>query len=135
MKRSPSPCALLLILPLVISTSGGSSRPAAKTPSKYPAAKNRETSRIILRGKVVEGQEKSRGPGESPEPEEEVDLTQHGHSDRISAFSYSADGKNIVTGSRDGTVKLWDAETGKEIKTFTIGHTVARTHLAQEEFR
>jgi WD40 repeat protein len=30
----------------------------------------------------------------------------------------SADGKRALSGSDDGTVKLWDVDSGKELKTF-----------------
>ena len=32
-------------------------------------------------------------------------------------LAWSKDGKHILTGSSDSTLKLWDAKTGKEIKT------------------
>jgi WD40 repeat protein len=35
---------------------------------------------------------------------------------------FSQDGQFIATGSADGTVKVWEAETGKELVTLT-GHT------------
>ena len=38
--------------------------------------------------------------------------------------SISADGRRVATGSSDGTVKVWDAETG-EMLTECIGHTGA----------
>ena len=37
-------------------------------------------------------------------------------------MAYSPDGKRIVTGSEDKTVKVWDAETGQEVLTLK-GHT------------
>ncbi len=48
-----------------------------------------------------------------------------GHTDAVYAVAYSPDGKFIATASFDSTVKLWDAITGKEIKTYggTTGHT------------
>ena len=48
-----------------------------------------------------------------------------GHTDGVYAAAYSPDGKYIATASLDSTLKLWDATTGKEIKTYggTGGHT------------
>ncbi|MEA5518209.1 CHAT domain-containing protein, partial [Limnoraphis robusta] len=45
-----------------------------------------------------------------------------GHVNWVRAVSFSPDGKLLATASGDNTVKLWDASTGKEIKTLT-GHT------------
>ncbi|MFA5293580.1 MAG: ankyrin repeat domain-containing protein [Phycisphaerae bacterium] len=42
-----------------------------------------------------------------------------GHSGSVESVSYSPDGKRIVTGSIDGTIKIWDADFGKEL--FSIG--------------
>ena len=45
--------------------------------------------------------------------EQECTLT--GHSDPVYSVAYSPDGKHIVTGSEDSTVKVWDSQTGKEV--------------------
>ncbi|MCF3596825.1 CHAT domain-containing protein [Planktothrix agardhii 1032] len=45
-----------------------------------------------------------------------------GHAKPVYAVSFSPDGKRLATGSWDNTVKLWDANTGKEIQTLR-GHT------------
>jgi len=42
--------------------------------------------------------------------------------DGASAVAYSPDGKTILTGSWDGGVRLWDAQTGSVIRQF-VGHT------------
>jgi len=42
----------------------------------------------------------------------------------ITAVGFSPDGKRIVTGSWDQTARVWDADTGKELRRLT-GHTVA----------
>ena len=45
----------------------------------------------------------------------EQKCTLTGHSDPVSSVAYSPDGKHIVSGSDDRTVKVWDAQTGKEV--------------------
>lgn len=47
-----------------------------------------------------------------------------GHSDSVLSISYSPDGKTLLSGSRDKSLKLWDSETGKELRTLK-GHTGA----------
>ncbi|MEW6235875.1 MAG: protein kinase [Candidatus Omnitrophota bacterium] len=42
-------------------------------------------------------------------------FTLNKHSNMVSSVAYSPDGQRIVTGSADGTVKVWSAETGQEI--------------------
>jgi len=45
-------------------------------------------------------------------------VTQSGHSDTVWVCSFSHDSRFLASGSIDGTVKLWDVKTGKELKTF-----------------
>jgi WD40 repeat protein/serine/threonine protein kinase len=44
-----------------------------------------------------------------------------GHDDAVYAVAISPDGKWIVSGSKDATVRLWEIATGKEVKRYT-GH-------------
>jgi WD40 repeat protein len=44
-----------------------------------------------------------------------------GHSDWISSVCYSFDESNIISGSGDKTIKIWDAYTGDNITTLK-GH-------------
>ena len=47
--------------------------------------------------------------------------TLEGHSSSVSSVAFSPDGKQVVSGSDDKTVRLWDAETGTALQTFA-GH-------------
>ena len=38
-----------------------------------------------------------------------------GHSDDVKSVSFSPDGRRIVSGSRDETIRIWDAESGQEL--------------------
>jgi WD40 repeat protein len=49
-------------------------------------------------------------------------FVQTGHSVSISAIAFSPDGKYALSGSLDKTMKLWDVESGREIRIFT-GHS------------
>jgi len=51
-------------------------------------------------------------------------LTLKGHSDDVYSVSFSPDGKRIVSGSSDATLKVWDAQTGQETLTLK-GHSKA----------
>ena len=39
-----------------------------------------------------------------------------GHNDRVMAVAFTPDSKQIYSGSGDGTLRLWDAKTGKELR-------------------
>src|SRR5205823_4036077 len=44
-----------------------------------------------------------------------------GHRRAIMCVVFSADGKRLLTGSKDRTLRLWDVARGKKIQTF-VGH-------------
>lgn len=46
--------------------------------------------------------------------------TIQGHKDYISGFAFSPDSKTVASGSNDGTARLWDANTGKNLKIFNM---------------
>ena len=44
-----------------------------------------------------------------------------GHSYYVTSVAFSPDGLTVVSGSSDEKIKLWNVETGQEIKTL-VGH-------------
>jgi WD40 repeat protein len=56
-------------------------------------------------------------------PKEDVEIViQTGHSGDVNSVAISPDGQTIVSASEDNTVRIWDEETGKEIRR-SEGHT------------
>jgi len=41
-------------------------------------------------------------------------LTLKGHAGWVNSVAFSPDGKHLVSGSADGTIKVWDADRGQE---------------------
>ncbi len=50
-----------------------------------------------------------------------IPLTLKGHSDWVTSISYSPDGKQIASAGLDGTVKLWNTQTGQFLSSLR-GH-------------
>jgi WD40 repeat protein len=58
-----------------------------------------------------------------PRPEPPLWLRSlEGHTDAVTAVALSPDGRTIVSGSLDGTVKVWDAHDGRLLRSLA-GHT------------
>jgi WD40 repeat protein len=56
-------------------------------------------------------------------------LTLSGHQDTVGSIAWSRDGSKLATASDDQTVKVWDAETGRELFTLR-GHQASVTGIA-----
>jgi serine/threonine protein kinase len=71
--------------------------------------------------KQTAGNNSNSKPIASPEQSEFL-KTLSGHRDRVNSVAFSPDGKTIVSGSNDETIKLWDAASGK-LKQTLNGHS------------
>ncbi len=56
-------------------------------------------------------------------------LTYKGHSDIVISVAWSPDGNQIASGSYDGTVQVWEPQTGKRVFTYK-GHSDIVTSVA-----
>ena len=54
---------------------------------------------------------------------------QLGHTGPVMSIALSPDGRYLVSGSRDKTIKLWELSSGRELRTFT-GHTYVVSSVA-----
>ena len=76
----------------------------------------------------------SGGGTRADDPKVEADtrprlVAQLGHPEAVLSVAFSPDGKRVLTGSEDGTARLWDAQSGKALRTFT-GHSNSVTSVA-----
>lgn len=70
------------------------------------------------------GADKPQEAGKKPELEFVGSLA--GHTQRVTCFDFSPDGKWIASGSNDGTVRVWDVATGSTVMTLSLDEQVAR---------
>src|SRR5258708_6866403 len=56
-------------------------------------------------------------------------VLQTGHTHEITGVALSADGKYVVTGSKDRTAILWETASGRKVQSFS-GHTQMVTGVA-----
>ncbi|WP_052890564.1 WD40 repeat domain-containing serine/threonine protein kinase [Thermogemmatispora carboxidivorans] len=56
-------------------------------------------------------------------------LTYRGHSAGVQSVAWSPDGRRLASGSDDGTVQVWEADTGKQLLTYR-GHSAGVQSVA-----
>ena len=55
-----------------------------------------------------------------------------GHTKVVWGASFSVDGKYVLTGSEDGTARLWDRKTGQEVRQFGCPYLVYQVAFAPD---
>jgi WD40 repeat protein len=58
--------------------------------------------------------------------------TLQGHTNWVTAVALTPDGRHIVSGSRDYTLRVWDLKDGKELVTFAIDGNVTACAVAHD---
>ena len=51
-------------------------------------------------------------------------FTLRGHTDAVRSVCYNQDDTQLVSGSWDGTIKIWDPATGAELHSISVGSPV-----------
>ena len=100
---------------------------AASTPSVLRLDANPEVTAVLPRDEAVTGLRNgdlviwSMRTGQQPRQLMSMSGTR-AHAGEVKAVAVSKDNKYMVSGSADGTVKVWDVETERQINTLN-GHT------------
>jgi tetratricopeptide (TPR) repeat protein len=74
---------------------------------------------------------RSSGPAEPPREPAPGDALRvlEGHADAVRSVTFSPDGRRLVSGSEDKTIRVWDLKTGKKLARY-MGHSGAVTCVA-----
>src|SRR5437868_10176843 len=87
---------------------------------------------LFLSEKGFSGRRGVQGPAKSRKNRILSLIAQHtlkGHADTIFSVAWSADGRVLASGSDNGTIGLWDGQTGQCLHTLE-GHTGAISSVA-----
>jgi tetratricopeptide (TPR) repeat protein len=97
--------------------------PASKSqPPKTPPERKQEWWRLPPGEQRSAEERPAASPAARPLVAPGGELRLAGHTDWVLSVSFSPDGRRLLTGSKDKTVRLWDVATGEEAARFE-GHT------------
>jgi WD40 repeat protein len=105
--------------------SGGSQADSSMSENAQSSVQQADQISIPRQGSItVQTGERGLTVEELPQIEGDIAVfPQLGHSDIVSSVVFSPDGKHILSiAGRERIIKLWDTDTGREIRTFS-GHT------------
>jgi WD40 repeat protein len=100
---------------------GGSGTGLALALQEPPRA---EATRVVKQPAPPERPRPGADARAKPEPDMGRPIrTLSGHKERVTSVAYSPDGRWIATAAWDGTARLWDAQTGKEVRRLDMAPT------------
>jgi len=56
-----------------------------------------------------------------------------GHSHKVTTLTFTSDGRRLITGSDDGTVRFWDLNHGKPVGTLRVGARVRNLAMSPDD--
>jgi WD40 repeat protein len=99
----------------------------------YVAAGDYQGEGTLIQASTAYTQFDSKGkPDVLPQSHEFTTLGLYGHTQRINSVAVSADGSYIATGSADGTVRVWEALTGRLVSTIVFGPGVNQVQFSPD---
>ncbi len=97
-----------------------------KDPDQRPTA--RQIWDMLLTGRTTPPETRRAGRPDPRRTLRTVAKLRHGH--RVDAIAFSTDGATLATGGADGTVRLWDATTGKQHTAILTAGVASVTAIA-----
>ena len=115
-------------------------QPSPTTPASLTSTTRQPDQRAATRAKAASRSFiPSRGPGRKSRghhaPTSPTELARLSHGDRVSAVVFSPDGARLVTGSGDGTARVWDLASGEQLAGLSHGGRVSAVAFSPDGAR